>query len=389
MKILFVTHKFPPSVGGMEMQCFELYNGISSKYETILLKMPDDANRVWWLVTLGWRVKRQLKKDPSITHVFFNDALCGMAAFGARKFPGVKTMLTAHGLDIVFPNPVFQWNLARNLTKNIDAVIAVSDATADEIRKRGVPSSQIFVVPNGVDLTLADIPADRAVIKGIEDRIGVSLKDKKVLVSIGRSVYRKGFSWFLNNVVPRLDENVIYLIIGPRQNHIKKLHFFLSFLPKRMVYQISGMGVGLDMYDIDKALRRPDVKGKAYHLGKVPFNELVQLLKHSYSFVMPNIRYYGDAEGFGLVALEAVMNGTVAMVAGIEGITEAIKPGQNGIYVESGNADAWVKAIQDLCADKKRRNKIVSKAVAYTRDNFSWSKMADNYIDIFLSIADQ
>ena len=42
---------------------------------------------------------------------------------------------------------------------------------------------------------------------------------------------------------------------------------------------------------------------------------------------MPNIRIYGDAEGFGLVALEAVMNGTVALVAGIEGITEAIRNG--------------------------------------------------------------
>ena len=40
--------------------------------------------------------------------------------------------------------------------------------------------------------------------------------------------------------------------------------------------------------DIDKALSREDVKGRAMHLGKVSFPELVQLLKHSYAFVMPN-----------------------------------------------------------------------------------------------------
>jgi phosphatidylinositol alpha-1,6-mannosyltransferase len=389
MKILFVTHKFPPSTGGMEMQCFELYNGIKADNEIILMKMPDNANRIWWLFTLGSRVRKALKKDPSITHVYFNDALCGMAAAAVRTCSNAKTVVTVHGLDAVFPNAWFQRRFAWNLTNNIDAAIAVSTATADEIRKRGVPAGKVFTVANGVDLTLADIPADKDVVKALESKLGFRLSEKKVIVSIGRSVRRKGFSWFINNVVPRLDKDIVYVIIGPRQEDIRRINFYLSLLPKSWAYQISLMGVGVDAVDIDKALVREDVKGKAYHLGKASFPELVQLLKHSYAFVMPNIRIHGDAEGFGLVALEAVMNGTVAVVAGIEGITEAIRDGENGIHVESGDADAWVKAIHSLCADPQGRNALAAKGVEYTRKNFSWKKMSDNYIDIFRRLRDQ
>lgn len=389
MKILFVTHKFPPSVGGMEMQCFELYNGIKADNEIVLMKMPEKANRIWWLLTLGRRVRKALKKDPSITHVYFNDALCGMGAAAVRKCSMAKTAVTVHGLDAVFPNAWFQKRFAWNLTNNIDAAIAVSEATAGEIRKRGIPAEKVFTVANGVDLSLADIPADPAVVASLEQKLGFSFRDKKVLVSIGRSVRRKGFSWFINNVVPKLDKDIVYVIIGPRQEDIHRINFYLSLLPKSWAYQISLMGVGVDAVDIDKALVRDEVKGKAMHLGKVSFAELVQLCKHSYAFVMPNIRIHGDAEGFGLVALEAVMNGTAAVVAGIEGITEAIKDGENGIYVESGNADAWVKTIHDLCADRPRRDALVAKGIEFTKRNFSWKKMSDNYIDIFRRIGEK
>ena len=97
MKILFVTHKFPPFVGGMETQCHELYKGISASVETILMKMPDNANRLLWLLTLGRRIRKALRNDPSITHVYFNDGLTGLAgAASVKKVSRAKTVVTLH-----------------------------------------------------------------------------------------------------------------------------------------------------------------------------------------------------------------------------------------------------------------------------------------------------
>ena len=277
MKILFVTHKFPPSVGGMETQCFELYKSVSAKYDTVLLKKDPKEGEITWLLKLGWRIRRQLKKDPAITHVYFNDALCGLAASAVRKVSNAKTVVTVHGLDAVFPNAWFQRKFIHNLTYNIDAAIAVSEATAEEIRKRGIPSDKVFTVPNGVDLTLADIPADNTVVKQIESKLGMSIQGKKVLVSIGRSVNRKGFSWFINNVVPRLDKDVIYVIMGPRQEDIRKIKFYLSLLPKSLSYQISLMGVGMDAIAIDKLSHAMMSKGK-------PFISVKSRFPNSFSF---------------------------------------------------------------------------------------------------------
>lgn len=54
-------------------------------------------------------------------------------------------------------------------------------------RKRGIPAEKVFTVANGVDLSLADIPADQEVVKALEAKLGFRLGQKKVPVSIGRS----------------------------------------------------------------------------------------------------------------------------------------------------------------------------------------------------------
>ncbi|MDR3237366.1 MAG: glycosyltransferase, partial [Spirochaetia bacterium] len=188
IKLLFVTHKFPPSVGGMENHCFELYTRISKSVDTVMLKLPDGASRVLWLLTLSRRIRRVLEADKDITHVYFNDGLIGLCCRSVKKYSNVKTIVTFHGLDAVYPNSVYQRRIGDNLKNNIDAVIAVSSATADECLKRGAGREKVHVAPNGVDLSLKNIAHDRGFLKRLEERVGIPLKGKKILVSTGRGV---------------------------------------------------------------------------------------------------------------------------------------------------------------------------------------------------------
>ena len=385
IKLLFVTHKYPPNIGGMENHCFELYSGISPNINIVMLKLPNNASRVWWLLTLRKKVRRILASDKDITHVYFNDGLTGLCCRSIKKYSNVKTIVTFHGLDAVYPNKIYQRAICDNLKNNIDAVIAVSTATASECIKRGAPPSKVHVAPNGAP-SFKKIKPDKNFLAKLEERLGATLKDKKILVSVGRSIKRKGFSWFLNNVLPELGSDIVYIMAGPREKGLGKKLFFMNLLPKAISRQIWLTGMGIDQADIDKSIAKPSLSGRAFHLGGIPSSELEQVLRISYAFVMPNIHIEGDAEGFGLVALEAAMNGTVVLASNIEGITEAVHDGKNGILVEAENKDAWLGVINKICAKPALRIRIVSKAASYTEKHFSWAKMAADYHKIITGL---
>jgi glycosyltransferase involved in cell wall biosynthesis len=378
-KILFVTQKFPPSIGGMETQCYELYKGLSKDYEIILYKLEKESERILWHITLKSNVKKLLGQHKDITHVYINDGLTGLAASAVKSVSSAVTIVTLHGLDVVFPNFWFQKNLKSNHNSNVDYSIPVSHATKNELINRGVNSERITVVPNGVDLALCEIPQQDSFLQDFSKRYNIDITKKKLIISIGRSVRRKGFSWFLKNIVPDLDDDSLYCIIGPIQ---KKLMFYriLKFvLPGFLFRQIELGGIGLDQIEINKLLKDPNIASKAVQLGKVSHNDKIQLLKHAHVFVMPNIRVFGDAEGFGLVALEAVMCGAPVIVSGIEGITEAIHDGKNGVIVDSESTHQWKKALKEVTVDQKRRKNESENRINYTIDKFSWNKMVDQY----------
>ena len=386
IKLLFVTHKYPPSIGGMENHCFELYSGISPKIDTVMLKPHVNASRVWWLLTLTKKVKRILEADKDITHVYFNDGLVGLCCRSIKKYSNVKTIVTFHGLDAVYPNKTYQNAICDNLKNNIDAVIAVSTATASECIKRGAPPAKVHVAPNGVDVSLKKVKPEKKFLPKLEEKLGVSLKDKKILVSAGRGIKRKGFSWFLDNVFPELGNEFVYIMIGPKEKGLGKKLFFMNLLPKSISRQIWLTGIGIDQANIDKSLAKPSLSKRAFHLGSIPSHELEQILRVSYAFIMPNIHIEGDAEGFGLVALEAAMGGTIVLASNIEGITEAVQDGKNGILVEAGNKDAWLDTINKIYAKPALRTRIVSKAASYTEKRFSWAKMAADYLKVITKL---
>lgn len=385
MKLLLVTERFPPSIGGMQKHCEVLYEGLRSRIETILLKKPDTCSEAVWFFTCKKAIKQAFDKHPDITHVYFNDGLQAFAAPLVKKIaPGVTILATVHGLDVVFPNPLYQKRLVDSLKNSVDYILPVSTYTGEECIRRGVASEKIHVIPNGVETELASFKPGKSAEEVLERVTGGKFKEKKVLVSIGRTVRRKGFSWFANNVLPELPEDYIYIIVGPVEKNAGLKKRLLSLLPKKLAIQIELSGMGLDYVGIQKALTDDRVKDRLFYPGKLSFDELMALLSASHAFVMPNIEVDGDAEGFGLVALEAVMRGTVSVVSGIEGITSAIIDGVNGFHVSSGNAEEWVKTITGICGDEKKRTDFVRTAVSYTAEHFSWNKMVETYFQLII-----
>lgn len=102
-------------------------------------------------------------------------------------------------------------------------------------------------------------------------------------------------------------------------------------------------------------------------------------MEHAMLFVAPNIVVKGDMEGFGIVCIQASDSGLQVASAYIEGLRDAVIPGQTGQFFESGNADDCVRVIHDMLAVPLSP----SAVHAATAESFSWSRLVPLYNNVF------
>ena len=379
-EILCITYKYPPNIGGMEKQSYELIHGLSYYYTTHVIAYKQESHIVAWFLSLRSKVIKMLKDHPNIKLIHLNDGSMGVISLWLQKYTKIPIVITIHGLDIVYPLGFFQHKLVPRLTK-YTASISVSESTKNECVKRGLPEDSTFVVRNGVDCSMASVPFDQTIYERMKNKYGIDVTGKHILVSTGRPVKRKGFSWFLKNVMPLLNKDIIFLMIGPLKNDPNALEKTMRGLENSLHQNVQLMlGMSTDATNVAHELK---LQENAYHLGKIKYDDLLQVLSLADLFVMPNLHFDGDIEGFGLVALEASMRGTYVLASGIEGITDAVIDGENGYLLPSGNAQAWADKIHELLSDKELLNTLSEKGRKYTMEHYSWAKMVNGYKEVF------
>ncbi len=383
MKILFITHKYPPTIGGMEKQSYELITRAAKSNDVIVLAYKGEGSKLKWFLNLKREIRKILVKHQDIQLIHLNDGLMSAATLWLKKYTRIPIVATFHGLDITYPSAIFQNRIVKKMHK-LDGAICVSRATTESCLQRGFDKTKVYTVLNGVDHELTEIEKEINFLARVRNETGVNLADKKVIMTMGRAVKRKGFSWFLKNVVPGLDNGVVFLMVGPLNTKPGFGEKVINKLPIgiRSKFQLM-FGMATDVDAITEALDNPITKDKVRHMGKVSFSDLMQYLAIADVFVMPNIKVAGDSEGFGLVALEASLRGTPVVAAGIEGITDAVRDGENGIQLPSGDAQKWIDTLNTLLKDKDKLEKLSQSAIDSTLKNYGWDKMVTEYLDVF------
>jgi glycosyltransferase involved in cell wall biosynthesis len=255
-----------------------------------------------------------------------------------RWLSGGVLSATVCGLDVVYPKRWYQMML-RFCLERCDKVICISDATAEEVHKRGIVAEKITVIPCGIHP---------------EDRSASSTRDPQLLVTVGRLVPRKGVAWFVEHVFPRLlatNPDLHYIIIGDGPEHRK-----IALIIDRL-HLSDSVSIWTDASD--------DV--------------CKSVLDTASLFVAPNIHIDGDMEGFGIVCLEAGERGLQIAAANIEGLKDAVIDGQTGRFFESENADDCVRVIGEML----RQPLDPSVVRTVTLDHFSWEQIIPLYHDVF------
>src|SRR5690625_7993119 len=70
-------------------------------------------------------------------------------------------------------------------------------------------------LPNGFDTEVQhDLPEKGRAIEQLEKEFDMTLKDKKIILTVVREVKRKGHEWFIKHVMGRMEGDIVFIIAG-------------------------------------------------------------------------------------------------------------------------------------------------------------------------------
>jgi glycosyltransferase involved in cell wall biosynthesis len=342
MRVLFVTRKYPPKLGGMESLSYGLTTGFPEPKTTIALGRSQ-AHLIWFLPYVIVRLALTAFRYDVI---HLGDAMLGVAGLVPRLVWRRKVAVSVHGLDLTFRPWVYQAYL--KLFLRADVFIANSESTKRLAEGRGLSPVRTILI--GVPDRYFGVARG----KNCDAELTRVAAGRVVLVTLGRLVRRKGAAWFVRHVLPQLS-GVLYVLIG----------------------------VGPDHDEILRAAREAGVSDALWLAGSVDDQRLLDLLGSSDIFVMPNVVVPGNVEGFGIVAIEAAASGLPVVASRLEGIPDAVSDGENGCLVAPEDTSAYLSALSPLVDSADERRRQGERGRAHTAQHSAWPQIIAQYVELF------
>jgi phosphatidylinositol alpha-1,6-mannosyltransferase len=213
-------------------------------------------------------------------------------------------------------------------------------------------------LPNGFDIkTFPSLPNKEEAKEVIEKHFGISLNGRKILLTVGRKVKRKGHEWFITEVLPKVTSKVIYLTVGD----------------------------GPESNRLNEVIENTDTVHTVKFAGRISDDKLKQMYAAADVFVMPNISVPGDMEGFGVVMLEANSAGCPVVASALEGILDVIEEAENGYLVPEGDSSLFAERIDQYVNSDLRTQS--QNAREYVLNKFSWTNVAKSYVRLLENLS--
>lgn len=346
--MLFVTRKFPPSVGGMQRLAGEVAQVLEEAGRPRILALGRSQVHLAWFLPLALARTAFLLVTGRVRRVLCGDALVHAALRPALRIrrPWVTVMI--HGLDLTYRLPPYRWWVRRAL-RRADLVVTNSSATRRVALAHCVSADRVRVVNPGISR-----PSDEPDRREAHARLLalLSREEATILVTVGRLVARKGVAWFVERVFPALPEATEYVVLGE----------------------------GPERRAIADAAARAGVASRVRLLGRVDDEVRDIALRGADLFVMPNIAVEGDMEGFGLVAVEAAAVGTPVVASRIGGIVDAVGESGVDLLCPPSDAEAFRDRISDLLQDPEALRERGRAMRSEVRVRFSSERFANELL---------
>jgi phosphatidyl-myo-inositol dimannoside synthase len=395
-RVLFVTEVFPPTIGGSGAVTLAIANAFPDLVAVVAPRMTAEAKSVeeWkefdarfpfktirvysFHENVRWFSSRMLKRlydkfwvQPKVrrelrrllaSHQFnvvcLNSiAYCSWLPPMLRQInPHLKTIIYAHGEEWSNITRAHAGHRIFHSLAKTDAFVAVSAHTKSCVISYGIPAERVHIVNNGVDLNrFSPGPSHLELLKrwGIQGRL--------TILSVARLVSHKGHDTLIAAmpaVLQRVPEAVLVIV-----------------------------GDGSEAARLRALVIQLRLQASVVFTGKVPDDEVVAWYRTADLYALANRAIEGgDAEGFGLVFLEAGACGLPVIGGRAGGVPDAIRDGETGFLVDSNSVSDVAEACLRLLLDSKLRTTMGRNGRAHALRN-SWPQQAAKFLDICNNIA--
>ena len=373
-KILCITNDFGPRAGGIETFVIGLIERLPFGSVIVYTSAQEESAPydLKWLQDFGVEVVRDkskillptpgvaycvhaLVRERKITTVFFGAAApLGLLSKGLRR-AGVKEIVAlTHGHEVWW-SKVFPFTLAmKSISRQVNTLTYLGEFTRNAISKsvtKVAAQSMVKIAP-GID-TDHFSPQDA---RELRNELGLS--EKKVIVSVGRLVHRKGQD-VLIEAMPAIIKDVPYahlLMIGEGP--------YRGYLENRV-----------------KAL---GIQESVTFIGRIHYVDLPRYLCVGDLFVMPSrSRLAGlEVEGLGIVYLEASACGLPVIAGDSGGAPDAVLEGQTGLVVDGTQKTEVASAVVKLLLDPERSQAMGIRGRQWVIQEWRWEIWSARFAEL-------
>lgn len=371
-KVLCITNDFGPRAGGIESFVIGLIERAPFGSVTVYTSAQQGSETydAQWLRDFGTivirdrskillptpRVARAIRtvvRESKIERAFFGAAApLALLSHSLRKAGVNRIVALTHGHEVWW-SKVWPFSLAmRRIGSGVDVLTYLGNFTKQAISRSITPAAQSAMVriAPGIDTEHFSPQAD------IEElRKELDLAGKRIIVSVGRLVHRKGQDTLveaLPSIVNEFpDAHLLFVGVGPRLEYIHKRAIQLGVLQH------------------------------VSFLGRAKYAELPQLISLGEVFAMPSRSRFGglEVEGLGIVYLEASACG-LPVVGGISGgAPDALLEGETGFAVDGLNPEAVATAIKRLLRDPVMAQAMGRRGREWIVDQWEWRRWSREF----------
>lgn len=282
-----------------------------------------------------WRLGRLIRGGQFDTVFSFLIHANALAAAASVVCPSVRFL---QSIQTTQPKPRWHWHLQRLVRLGAVKVVVPSPSAAGVARRwAGVRAGNVVVIPNAVDVSAFD-----AIYRQNVDRVPTP-------------PYRVGF-------LGRLDP-------------VKRVPALLEAVSGLADIHVDLFGEGADRPRIEREIDRLEMRGRVTLHGAVASPH--QALAAIDVLVLPS-----QAEGFGLVLIEAMAAGVPVVATDVPGIRDVVDDGRTGQLVPLGDRAALVKGILACAAPHGARRAWVSAARLDVERRFAWPAVLEQYREL-------
>jgi phosphatidyl-myo-inositol dimannoside synthase len=361
--LLLVTWNFPPKMGGMENLMFSLYDYLRRENRVVVIapfgptviehseicRAPIPGFVFFCFYSLVKGLHICLTRKPRV--VMGGSLVVAPILCMIKRFCSVRFFAYAHGLDVIYPSPLYQW-LLRRCVPELTGVVCNSDNTRQLMHQR-FPEILLRVIPPGVDVDRYGSPT-------------VPCIAGRYMLSVGRLTERKGLIPFIQNCFVKIAEELEDLKLVIVGSDPKDAMAHQAGYKKRIL----------------ACLREEGLENRVMFMGSVPEETLISLYQHCEALVLPVIPVEGDVEGFGIVAIEAVAAGRPVVAFNEGGISDAVSHGETGFLVPAGDYETMTKALLSILHRKHSFPPLMRQSV---ERKYGWRILVDQYKQFLFS----